>query len=136
MAAGKLKFSVCVVEDDSTMQKAIQKALQRYSDLNCKFFADGESAWTAFEKTKFDLIILDGNMPHMNGLEVAHALRSAGRPAPPIIFLSAKTDAADIDEFLKNGAGYIAKPFDPQTICARIDEIIAKSPRHLPRSPG
>jgi DNA-binding response OmpR family regulator len=82
--------------------------------------SDGDLALKAALANTYDLILLDGMMPKLTGLQVAEALITSGQDIAPIIFLSAKNQAKDIQEFLKFGIGYIPKPFDPQSMCNMI----------------
>lgn len=127
---------ILLAEDDPNISLILQICLEKIGGHSVHLSTDGESALQTAKQKNFDLVILDGMMPKLSGLEVAKALVSsssaeeslassaATNRAVPIIFLSAKTDHRDVAEFLKIGAGYIAKPFDPQTICERIDNII------------
>jgi len=116
---------VLLAEDDTNISVVTQLCLEKVGGHRVVLCADGESALEIALRQPFDLIILDGMMPKLSGLQVAFNLQSHGVVGTPIIFLSARTDAKDISEFMRVGAGYIAKPFDPMNICARIDEILA-----------
>lgn len=74
-----------------------------------------------------DLILLDVNMPDLNGLEVCRRLKTDAVTAQiPIIFLSALTDAQDrIAGFEAGGADYVTKPFSAEEVCARVDTHLA-----------
>lgn len=118
---------ILLAEDDPNISVVIQLCLEKIGGHTVVIKSDGDSALQTALVESFDLILLDGMMPKKSGLQVAHELRASGTRTPistPIIFLSAKTDENDVKEFLKFGAGYIPKPFDPQAICTRIDEIL------------
>jgi DNA-binding response OmpR family regulator len=116
---------VLLAEDDTNISVVTQLCLEKIGGHTVILCADGESALETALRQPFDLIILDGMMPKFSGLQVAVNIQSHGVVGTPIIFLSAKTDSKDISEFIRVGAGYIAKPFDPMNICARIDSILA-----------
>ncbi len=118
---------ILLAEDDPNISVIIQICLEKIGGHDVVVRENGELAIETALREPFDLIILDGMMPKKSGLQVALELQSAGVIGTPIIFLSAKTDEKDIQQFLKLGTGYIAKPFDPQTICARIDEIMRQA---------
>ncbi len=116
---------VLLAEDDTNISVVTQLCLEKIGGHSVVLCVDGESALETALRQPFDLILLDGMMPKLSGLQVALQLQSNGVVGTPIIFLSAKTDDKDISDFLRIGNGYIAKPFDPMTICARIDAILA-----------
>jgi two-component system OmpR family response regulator len=119
---------ILLAEDDHHVSVIIQVCLERIGGHTVTLCEDGESALrTALMPNQFDLILLDGMMPKKHGLQVARELRAVGHTGP-IIFLSAKSEERDIRDFLALGQGFIAKPFEPTTICARIDEILRRSP--------
>ncbi len=115
---------ILLAEDDPHISVVTQLCLEKMGGHQVVLREDGEAALETALREPFDLIILDGMMPKKGGLQVALELQAAGVWGTPIIFLSAKTDGKDIDQFLQMGRGYIAKPFDPQNICSRIEEIM------------
>ncbi len=115
---------ILLAEDDTNVAVIIQLCLERIGGHTVTITSDGAQALEHATKGQWDLIILDGMMPKLSGLEVAMELRKKGLNRIPIIFLSAKSEEKDIRQFLALSCGYIAKPFDPQTICARIDAIL------------
>src|SRR5690606_30747959 len=85
---------------------------------------DGEQALGKALSEPFDLILLDEMMPKMNGVTVCrNYLKTHPRPSP-IIFLSAKSQEADIEEFRSLALGHIPKPFEPTQICTQIDRLL------------
>jgi DNA-binding response OmpR family regulator len=92
---------------------------------------DGEAALRAARAGRFDLILLDVMMPGVDGFDVARQLRED--PATrnvPIVFLSARADAADIDRGLEIGAvEYITKPFDPLRLGERLLGLLEQTER-------
>ena len=116
---------VLLAEDDPNIATITQICLEKMGGHEVVTRDNGQAALDTALREPFDLILLDGMMPKKSGVDVALALKQAGVVGTPIIFLSAKSDEKDINQFLSLGTGYIAKPFDPQTICARIDEILA-----------
>lgn len=115
---------ILLAEDDHHVSVIMQICLEKIGGHGVEIREDGEAALQEALKGQYDLVLLDGMMPKKSGLTVARELRAAGYRSP-IIFLSAKSDEKDVAEFLALGTGYIAKPFDPQTICQKIDEILA-----------
>lgn len=117
-------MKILLAEDDPNITIILQLCLERLGHHQVEVASDGAQALEKALKGKFDLILLDGMMPKMTGLQVMKALNTQMPNHPSVIFLSAKTDTREIAEFLNMGAGHIQKPFDPETICMRIDQII------------
>lgn len=118
-------MKILLAEDDPHISLVTQLCLEKIGGHSVVLCTDGEAALQTALRQPFDLILLDGMMPKKDGLQVAFDLQANGVVGTPIIFLSAKTDEKDVKEFLRLGAGHISKPFDPQQICTRIDEILA-----------
>ena len=87
---------------------------------------NGKEALSIIEQSKPDLILLDIVMPKMNGLTVCRIMKENPETKHiPIVFISAKTQKADIDEALKLGAEeYIIKPFNHEEIKSVIKKYI------------
>jgi len=117
-------MKILLAEDDVNVCTITQLCLERIGGHQVSVATDGAQALQMAQTAVFDVIILDGMMPKLSGLEVAKKLQEQGKNQAPIIFLSAKSEEKDIKQFLSFGSGYIAKPFDPQSICARIDQIL------------
>lgn len=116
---------ILLAEDDFNVSIITRLCLEKIGGHEVVVCDDGEAAVAAAISERFDVILLDGMMPKKDGTQVAREIREA-RITTPIIFLSAKSDVSEIEQFLKLAQGYIAKPFDPQTICARINEILER----------
>jgi DNA-binding response OmpR family regulator len=91
--------------------------------------AEGELALQRGLAESFDLILLDEMMPKMNGVEVCGAYKNSGRQRAPVIFLSANPQSHRVVEMAPVAIGYIAKPFDPMSLCQQIDAILAGANR-------
>ena len=120
------KLKILVVDDESRMRKLVRDFLvrQNYEVLEA---GDGEEALDLFYKDKsIALIILDVMMPKMNGWEVCREVRETSKV--PIIMLTAKTDESD--ELMGFDLGvdeYIAKPFSPKILVARVEAILRRT---------
>lgn len=115
-------MKILLAEDDHHVAVIMKLCLEKIGQHEVVHAEDGEAAVQCAQKENFDLIILDGMMPKKTGLVVAQELHRAGLKTP-IVFLTAKSDEPAYQTL---GAGYIAKPFEPTLICARIDEIMAQ----------
>ncbi len=106
---------ILLAEDDANISTIAKMALEQLGNHVVQIAHDGEMALQMALNETFDLILLDEMIPYM---------RQCPNPSP-IIFLSAKSQVADIDEFEKAGLGFIAKPFDPIHLNSQISEILS-----------
>lgn len=120
---------ILLVEDDPTTSKSIEMMLQN-ANLNVYATDLGEEGIDLAKLYDYDLILLDLNLPDMNGHEVLRQLRIA-KVETPILIL---TGADDTDNKLKGfGFGaddYMTKPFHRQELIARIHAIVRRSKGH------
>jgi len=91
---------------------------------------NGTEGIAAAKKEQPDVVLLDIMMPDIDGFEVYRRLKAVPETMDiPVIFVSAKNDAASIEEGLAMGAeGYVTKPFDPASLLDRIIEVTAGEP--------
>lgn len=110
-------YKILVVDDD----RDLLKMLNSYFSLKSYTVITAENGWSALEKLKTnpDIILLDVNMPRMDGIEVCKRIR--GKVTCPIIFLTAKVEEEDrVIGLLSGGDDYILKPFSLKELDARI----------------
>ena len=114
--------SIMVVDDTPANLKLLQEMLQAKGYLVLTF-TRGASALKAVAKNPPDLILLDINMPEMNGFEVCERLKADEVLKDiPVIFISALTETADkIKAFAVGGVDYITKPFQFEEVNARVE---------------
>jgi DNA-binding response OmpR family regulator len=119
---------ILLADDDATTITMISTILKHF-DFDCEIAHDGVQALDIARKKKPDLVLLDVSMPKMNGFEALAALRkdSATRNTP-VVLVSAHRDEADVVKGFSLGANdYIAKPFTPGELMARINRILHES---------
>ena len=121
------KIKILVVDDESRMRKLVGDFLRRDGFMVIEA-GDGEEALDMFYADKeIALIILDLMMPKINGLEVLREIRENDSKIP-IIMLTAKSDESDELTGFESGADeYIAKPFSPKILVARVEAILKRS---------
>ena len=126
-------MNILVAEDDRDIADLIAHYLQR-SGWTPHMFTSGDEALAGARKHGFDLVILDVMLPGMSGLEVCRALRAdAATDAIPIIMVTARAEETDRIIGLDIGADdYIAKPFSPNELVARIRALMRRSKRGEP----
>ncbi len=109
-----------LVVDDSAMMRAIIIKTLRLSNLSLgKIFeaANGEEGLRALDDKTVDLILVDINMPVMNGEEMIDRVRQNPKTANlPIIVVSTESSETRIEMVHRKGAGFIHKPFNPESI--------------------
>ena len=120
------KLKILVVDDESRMRKLVRDFLVR-QDYEVLEAADGEEALDLFYADKnIALIILDVMMPKRNGWEVCKEIRETSKV--PIIMLTARGDESDeLNGFELGVDEYIAKPFSPKILVARVGAILRRS---------
>lgn len=110
-----LKGHVLVAEDNKTNQLLISILLDELN-LTYTMVEDGQEALDAFRTNPdYDLILMDINMPNMNGMEATQLIRQSGEPNQeiPIIALTANVMKEDVDEYFRSGMNdHISKPID------------------------
>jgi two-component system, sensor histidine kinase and response regulator len=113
--------SVLIVDDNPHNLQVLGKVL-RENKYRVEFSTNGEGALEWLNRKPFDLILLDINMPGMNGFEVCKEIRSnPSLNKTPVIFLSADTDRESILKGFEMGAqDYITKPFDARELLSRV----------------
>lgn len=100
-----------LVDDDRDLVEVLTYVLQREGFSVVAAF-DGEGAWRQFQIEQPSLVILDINMPGIDGLEVCRRIREAS--TVPVVMLTARADEVDIIRALGLGADdYVTKPFRP-----------------------
>ena len=119
--------SILVVDDDPMNRELLSRRLAR-GGYNSKSVPSGKEALKALDDGRFDLVLLDYMMPEMSGLETLQAIKEyASMRTTPVIMLSA-SDASDVMVrcILSGAEDYIAKPFNPVLLIARINAALEK----------
>lgn len=122
-----MKYKILVVDDDKELVKMLCSYfnMKQYETITA---TDGMEALNKI-KMKPDIILLDINMPRMDGIEVCRLIRS--KVLCPILFLTARVDEDDkINGLLSGGDDYITKPFSLRELEARIVTNIKREERH------
>ncbi len=117
--------SILVVDDDPHIRQLLVYALGK-AGLATHEAEDGEAAVAMIAACPPDLVILDINMPRMDGLEVCRRVRATS--AVPILFLSSRDDEIDRVLGIELGADdYVVKPFSPREVVARTQAILRRA---------
>ena len=111
---------VLLVEDDPTTSKSIELMLT-HANLNVYCTDLGEEGIDLAKLYDYDLILLDLNMPHKNGMEVLDELKNNLDKVPAVLMITAQTAIEYRQKALTSGArDYITKPFDIVELLARV----------------
>ena len=114
-----------IVDDDLALVDVIDFTLRR-AGFTTVFAHDGATALSRWESESPDLIILDWNLPKLNGLEVCRRIRA--QADTPIIILSVRSAEDDVIKGLEIGADdYIVKPFSPRQLVARAEALLRRA---------
>ena len=133
-------MKILLVEDNKTNQ-LILSALLAPAGIELTIVENGRAAVDAYAREQFDLILMDIQMPEMNGLEATRQIRASerevGRRGVPVLALSANVMAHQVAEYKAAGMdGVVAKPIEATKLFASIDEAIAggSEPSHTSAS--
>jgi DNA-binding response OmpR family regulator len=123
-------MSVLLVDDDRDLVDVLTYILRREGYEVVTAF-DGEQGWTRFNSDSPELVILDANMPGLDGFEVCKRIREVSKT--PVIMLTARTDEGDVVQALGFGADdYITKPFSPRQLVARVKAVLRRAQQFAP----
>ncbi len=118
-------MKVLIVEDNVDLLDLTTYALRR-EGYDVVAAVDGLQGLARWEAERPDLVLLDGNLPGLNGFEVCRRIRQAG--ATPIIMLTARDQEEDIVRGLQLGADdYVTKPFSAKQLVARMKAVLRRS---------
>jgi len=129
MGNGEPRGSILVVDDEPTITEVVSRYLER-ACYAVRVAGDGPEALRLAAESRPDLVVLDLMLPGMDGLEVMRRIREpangCGRRVS-VILLTAKGDPGDRILGLRLGADdYVAKPFSPAELVARVDAVLRR----------
>ena len=115
----------CLVVDDSTVIRKIARRILEQMDFEIIEAEDGEKALEACKRALPDAVLLDWNMPVMDGFEFLGRLRRLpGGDLPKVVFCTTENGIDHIARALDAGANeYIMKPFDKDIVTAKFQEV-------------
>jgi two-component system chemotaxis response regulator CheY len=115
----------CLVTDDSATVRRVARKLLTGLGFEVDEAENGQVALDKCLQRMPDVVLLDWNMPVMNGLEFLKALRhSEGGRAPAVVFCTTETDVDHIQRAMANGANeYLMKPFDKESLISKLELV-------------
>ncbi len=118
--------AVLVVEDEEPIRELVATAL-RFRGFRVETAGSGGEALAEARNAAYALVVLDVNLPDLDGFEVCRKLRAAGDRVP-VIFLTARDDPADLRAgFTGGGDDYLTKPFSLEELLLRIEAVLRRS---------
>ncbi|MDO8901087.1 MAG: response regulator [Phenylobacterium sp.] len=116
-----MSLRTCLIVDDSRVIRKVARRILEDLGFDVAEAADGAEALAWCRTTMPEVVLLDWNMPVMNGLEFLRGLRmEPGGAAPKVVFCTVENELGAIREALESGADeYIMKPFDSEIIAAK-----------------
>jgi DNA-binding response OmpR family regulator len=119
--------TLLIIEDEPELVRVLKSYLEQ-AGFNVHSANRGDTGLTAWEDKHPDLVILDLNLPGMDGLDVARHIRQHETQRTPILMLTARADELDQLLGLELGADdYIPKPFSPRIVVARVKALLRRS---------
>ncbi|MDB5591066.1 response regulator [Enterovirga sp.] len=115
----------CLIVDDSAVIRKVAKRIMEGLSLRTSEAEDGEQALSLCREEMPDAVLLDLNMPVMDGYEFLRELRRMpGGTGPKVVFCTTENDVAHIARALHAGADeYVMKPFDRDIMTAKLQEV-------------
>jgi two-component system chemotaxis response regulator CheY len=115
----------CLIVDDSRVVRKVARRILEDLEFAIEEAADGQLAIEACRRRMPDAILLDWNMPVMNGIEFLRSLRGMnGGESPVVVFCTTENDIQHIQEAIGAGANeYIMKPFDSEILQAKFAQV-------------
>lgn len=117
---------ILLAEDDPHICVIAKIALEKLGGFEVTVVHDGGAALQKALHEDYDIILLDEMMPVMNGVRVCREYKAQCAHPRPVVFLSAKSQDADVAEFELEGDGFIPKPFNPTTLPRTVREFLDK----------
>lgn len=118
-----MQAKILIVDDHEAIRAVIDSILT-HAGFDCMTSATGETALQMARRFKFDLAILDVNMPEMSGLEVLAKIR---RFVPAVIMVTANSSIDTVREAVALGCdGYVAKPIEVDALLTRVQRVLLR----------
>jgi DNA-binding response OmpR family regulator len=118
--------NILLVEDDTDLSETLQDWLM-FQKHEVEAVYTGTEALELIRFGTYDIVVLDWQLPGMNGIDVLKIYRSEGGQMP-VLMLTGRTEAKEIKSLMDAGAtDYMAKPFNLKELSARVEQIVAKA---------
>jgi two-component system chemotaxis response regulator CheY len=121
-------MKVLLVDDSRTMRNIQKKVLESMGGMEFAEAGDGLEALTAISATAdgFNLILIDWNMPNMDGITLVGRIREKDK-ATPLVMVTTEAEKQRVIDAIKAGVNnYVIKPFTPDTLMEKVKQTLAK----------
>ena len=126
---------ILLLEDDILFGETLVDLLEN-ENFDVSHFANGQDALDAMFETKYDVYLLDINVPLINGISLLSELRAADDNTPAIFLTSHKSKEMLEKGFLSGADDYMVKPFDSDELILRLKALLRRSKKHQPELVG
>jgi two-component system chemotaxis response regulator CheY len=117
---------IFIIDDSKTMRNIEKSTLTTLGHTDFEEAGDGQDALSRVDAFNPDLILLDWNMPIMDGITFAKQYRAKGRKVP-IIMVTTEAEKTRVVEAIKAGVNnYVVKPFTPESLGQKVTETLAR----------
>jgi CheY-like chemotaxis protein/CBS domain-containing protein len=118
--------SILIAEDDHVIRRILSHHLQR-SGYELFEAHDGREAASLLAERRFDLLLLDINMPFQSGLDILRQLRRDEDGTKRVILSAAHQDETVLEAFQLGAHDFVKKPFDPEVLVRRLDRLLERT---------
>ena len=119
-------MKILIADDDPITRAMISVPLRASADLEIVEAANGQQARALFDKSHFDVLVIDWQMPGMSGLDFTRSIRLTGSQVP-ILMVSAQSDRQHVMKAIKAGiSDYLLKPFEATVLWSKISRLIGR----------
>ena len=119
-----MTLDILYVDDEPDLREIASMALELDPEITVRTASGGAAALEILSGWTPDVILLDMMMPGMDGPAAHDAIRALPGGGPPVIYITARTQEAEIAHLLSLGAvGVIAKPFDPMSLADQVRDL-------------
>ena len=120
-------MKVMLIDDSKTMRNIQKAVLKQLGYTQIEEACDGQDALSKIGAFEPDLVLVDWNMPNMDGLTFVKKFRQADKTTP-LIMVTTETERSRVVEAIKAGVNnYVVKPFTPDLLSQRINETLEKA---------
>ncbi len=128
--------AILIIEDDPLVRQFVELVLSQ-AGYNVSSVGTGELGLKALQTSKWDLVLLDIQLPDMTGVDLLRLLRRYQRVKATVMMMTAKGDLATVREAMDAGAdGYLVKPFTPDALTKRVEAMLNPKPKDEPAAPS
>ena len=119
-------MNIMLVDESRTIRKIQRRTLEQLGHTDILDAEDGVEALAKFNEKAPDLILIDWNMPNMNGIELVQKIRETNKTIP-LIMCTTEAEKSRVLEAIKAGVNnYIVKPFTAESLGEKIEQTMAK----------